>query len=103
MTMYPNTIAAVRLRADRAPGDDAAHLVDMCAEVEAMTDRERAGRWVGWMLCKAETLGWWDNTTSRDLVRVDVSTVADHRPRGEAGGMTEDRASEADNSQEAAS
>jgi hypothetical protein len=75
--MYPTTIAAVRVRAEREGAVEAQHVLWMCGEIEQMTDPLTAARWIGWILCKAETWGWWQNDTSRDLVRVDVQQGAD--------------------------
>lgn len=73
--MYPITLQAIRLRAgpilDEDTIPDVAHLEWMADEMAKMDDPIRESRWIGWMLCAAEALGWWDNSVSRDLIRVD--------------------------------
>lgn len=95
---YPVTLATVRakikeyypdlkakecdLSADHTRYRIAAHVLWMCDKIEAMPksipDAAKAGRWIGWILRTIETDLWfWDNRTSRDLIREDVKHGAD--------------------------
>lgn len=45
----------------------------MCDRIEMMEDKEKAGRWIGWILAMMECWGEMRNQESRDLVRRDLS------------------------------
>ncbi len=60
-----------------SPGNEASNLLWMTLGIEGLnrrsvTDATKAGRWIGWMLCKCEDLGFWENAHSRELIREDV-------------------------------
>lgn len=40
-------------------------------EGDILADRLKAARWIGWVLRSVEGWGFWDNTKSRDLIRLD--------------------------------
>ncbi len=70
------------LSPDPLPYMVAAHILWMCDKIEAMpetiSDATKAGRWIGWVLRAVERdLGFWDNNTSRVLIREDVKNGHD--------------------------
>lgn len=46
----------------------------MINEAGKITDPEKAGWWIGWILAHMELHGFWDNERSRELIRKDVRT-----------------------------
>lgn len=84
---YRVTIAAIRSVIEKkfpsitpkeslSPGDEPGNLLWMADSIEnlnrrSIADAVKAGRWIGWMLCKCEHLEFWDNPRSRELVRED--------------------------------
>ena len=49
------------------------YLLWMVEEMQTFTDREKAARWIGWIIAHAELLGIMDNDESRRLVRMEVT------------------------------
>lgn len=73
---YNVTISKIREALALDSSDMIDHIKDMCTEVlnmpESIEGRLKAARWIGWMLAQMETLGYWNNEVSRELVRKDV-------------------------------
>ncbi len=91
---YQNTIQAFKRRlSEEFPGSQPSqtqegapvheYLLWMVIQIEQMDTASldsalKAGRWLGWVLhAIEETLGWWPNAYSRDIVRVDVAAGRD--------------------------
>lgn len=53
------------------------NIVWMCDRIEVMEDREKASRWIGWILAMMEMWGGMRNRESRDLIREDLSAKDD--------------------------
>ena len=82
--MYPYTISKIREQEDiirstiETPGlkpDEKLsyeHIEYMCNEIEKMTDRDKASRWIGYLLRMMEQLEIWDNDYSRGMIRIDL-------------------------------
>lgn len=83
---YPKSIAAIRdhlwwhhsQRTHDAHGEQ--HVLWMAEQIEACTDTSikaaaKMGRWIGFMFCEMERLGFWDNKRSRELAQGDVAYV----------------------------
>lgn len=63
---YPEVVAKEDLK------DIPAHILWMMDKMQEFDDKEKAARWIGWIMAHAEILGILDNEKSRELVRVDL-------------------------------
>lgn len=82
---YSNTLAAFTALLEPGSGREneqgmrtPEHLAWMVTQVAkldrtSIEDAIKAARWIGWMLCAAEELGFWDNARSRALIRKDIA------------------------------
>ncbi|OGD63132.1 hypothetical protein A2215_01545 [Candidatus Berkelbacteria bacterium RIFOXYA2_FULL_43_10] len=60
----------------------ASHLVWMCRKVQSMTDRDKAGRWIGWVFASMQfRLKLMDNSRARDAARADAQLIKTGRSR----------------------
>ena len=83
---YPNSIEKFReiikkdypdAESKDSMDDIPSYLLWMLDEIEVMDDSKKAGRWLGYVIGRAEALGLMENEESRNIVREDVKNGFD--------------------------